>query len=266
MRRGGYTLLEVVLAIAIGLLIVAALYVALDTQFRYMASGRNAIAEGQLARGLLNRIAADIRQSLAVLPKSPTGGAPAAGASTGSADAATSSTGTAGESSTSPGQSGSTTGQANLGLTGDETQLTLYVSAVPRIGREDAEAQNGQSDQRRISYTIIPGAGLARQEVRAVTADDTLGADAPVSILAAEVVELRFRYYDPAAGDWVTTWDGTTTGPPLAVEVTLGIQQPDEGLDPGQTTRNIRYHRLVVAIPAAAVSQEQVDQQTGAGP
>ena len=53
--RAGYTLLEVLLALAISLLLVAALYMALDVQFRYMQSGQNAVAEGQLARGLLKR-------------------------------------------------------------------------------------------------------------------------------------------------------------------------------------------------------------------
>src|SRR5262249_10083630 len=85
--RPGYTLLEVILAIAIGLLIVAALYVALDVQIRYMHSGRNAVIEGQLARGLLTRITADIKLSMAMLPTDPTvtgaGSSGAAGGSSG---------------------------------------------------------------------------------------------------------------------------------------------------------------------------------------
>ena len=69
-RRAGYTLLEVVLAVGIGLLLVAALYVALDVQLRYMQAGRQIVAEAQLARGVLNRIATDIRAQMAMLPTS----------------------------------------------------------------------------------------------------------------------------------------------------------------------------------------------------
>jgi prepilin-type N-terminal cleavage/methylation domain-containing protein len=305
--RPGYTLLEVILAIAIGLLIVSALYVALDVQMRYMQSGRNAIIEAQLARGLLTRMSADIRASMAMLPTDPSiagnssgsgsgsgsgggstgapsasgaggsgsgGGSSSAGGSgsgggTGSGSSASGSgSGSSGSGSSSSGSSNQATGQFNYGISGNDTQLTLFISAIPRYSRTAADQQTGYADQRRVTYYLVPGQGLAYQEVRTVTETDSSGDPAPV-ILAKEVVDLQLRYYDPVAQQWTTSWDGTTSGPPMAVEIMLGIVADPE---PGTLVRQNKgatYCRAVVHIPSASIPQSAVDGsttgQTGSG-
>jgi prepilin-type N-terminal cleavage/methylation domain-containing protein len=266
-RRAGYTLLEVMLAIFIGVLLIAALYVALDVQLRYMQTGRNAVAEGQLARGILARMASDIRQHLGKQPAaasststtSTTTTTTAPTSSTTSTDAAAApAAGDAAASSTN--SLGST--QFNYGVQGDETSLMLFVSAVPRYGRNDIDNQNGVSDLRRIAYSLIPGTGLARIESRSFSTDDADLADATPDILAQEVLALSFRYYDGASGSWVTTWDGSTTGPPVAIEITLGLQPPVDMILPRREVPQPTYYRLVVAIPSAIIEQEATTGST----
>ena len=55
--RPAYTLLEVLLATAIGVLLLAALYIALDVQFTSAQAGRDTIERTTLARSLLARMA-----------------------------------------------------------------------------------------------------------------------------------------------------------------------------------------------------------------
>src|SRR6185312_10041374 len=58
--RRGFTLLEVLLASAIGLLILYSLYQAIDLHLRFAEAGRTVVEESTLARSVLSRISADI--------------------------------------------------------------------------------------------------------------------------------------------------------------------------------------------------------------
>ncbi|HMP03276.1 MAG TPA: type II secretion system protein GspJ [Gemmatales bacterium] len=248
-RRAGYTLLEVVVSISIGLLLLAALYVALDVQLRYMASGQRAVAEAQLARGLLNRVAADVRASLAMLPTAPT----VAAATGGTAGSATETEGE--EDETMQGDTGATQtavyGQYSFGLIGDGQQMTLFTSALPRLGSAQLETQLGMADQRRIVYGLVPGQGLVRQEVRNVASDDAFDPSASGEVLAPEVVALEFRYFDGLTGAWQTQWDGSVSGPPLAIEITLSLSPLEEFGN--EVSPMLSTYRLVVSVPTAAV-------------
>src|SRR5687768_10222310 len=51
-RRSGFTLLELVLALAIGVVLLAALYLALLTQFQHARSGRAVLDEAAMVRSL----------------------------------------------------------------------------------------------------------------------------------------------------------------------------------------------------------------------
>src|SRR5262245_15250571 len=148
LRRSAYTLLEVLLSLAIGLLLMAALYVALDIHMQYAETGRQVVQQATLARSLLTRIGNDITGSLAPpdlgrLLGSSSGNAgaqggaattPAAGTTgqTGTGQAATSGTQTA-----APATGGTATGlniaapAFNLTVQGDATHLSLFVARVP---------------------------------------------------------------------------------------------------------------------------------------
>ena len=221
-RRSGYTLLEVILAIGIGLLLVASLYAALNVQSRYMQNGRHAVAEGHLARGLLRRLAADIRLGLA-RPPIPWSQA---------------------------GQKGSSGEPWHFGIIGDEQQIMLFQTTVPSYRRPGAEAQVDFSDLRRVTYELMPGQGLCRRESRNVTGQQDLATEGSFDLLAAEVVGLRFRYFDDLAQAWVPTWESRMRGLPHAVEIILVFQQQGS-MRPKPTS-----YPMVVAVPAAGMSPE----------
>lgn len=67
-HRGGFTLLEVLLALLISSLIVAAVAGAIDFQLRAWESGRSEVEETQLARALLRRMADDLRSAVRYQP------------------------------------------------------------------------------------------------------------------------------------------------------------------------------------------------------
>ncbi len=257
-QRAGYTLLEVLLAIGIGLLIVAGLYVILNIQVGSMDLSRNLVGEAQLARGLMNRVARDVRLSLARLPGQASSTTQSTSTATTTTDpAATTGTDTATESTTTGTQTTPT--QFNQGLVGSEQELMLFVSGVPRYGVVDAQTQLGASDQRVVRYSVVPGVGLIREEGRIVLTTMTVE-DLTPTVLATEVLDLRFEYYDATTATWMGTWDGTTNGPPMAVRFTMTFQPPTEA---GRVPPPATTYSQVVAIPGAGVSQEWVNSQAG---
>src|SRR5207253_917962 len=101
-----------------------------------------------------------------------------------------------------------------------------------------ADGRGVNSDLRRVTYWLGGNGeplGLCREELRSVTADDANAPlppnvpDEPSYVLAEEVKSLRFRYFDGTS--WQDSWDGTAPGPdgptpkgpPLAIEITLGV-------------------------------------------
>src|SRR6266436_5932605 len=66
--RRGFTLLEVLLSAAIGVLLMAALYVAMNVQLDHAQAGREAVEQSLLVRALLRRMSNDITPSLAADP------------------------------------------------------------------------------------------------------------------------------------------------------------------------------------------------------
>jgi hypothetical protein len=272
MRRGGYTLLEVILAIGIGLVLVAGLYVALDVQMRYIQAGRQIVAEAQLARGVLDRIGSDMRSQLALLPMSAslmTLQQQVDAQSSGASGASSSSSGSSGgsssgsSSSSNSGSSGSSAAsqsaedpsqavQVNFGLTGDETTLTLTTNATPRYSLIESQTQITYCDQRQVLYYFQPGLGLMRQEIRNVLGTQAGDLESPPEAVAPEVQDLRFRYFDGST--WSSAWDqGAVFGPPLAIEITITLQPPLETMTGRYANRAPMTQRLVVTVPTAVV-------------
>src|SRR6516165_3852980 len=101
--RAGFTLLEVSLATAIGVVLLGALYVAVDLQLRHAQIAREMVEESTLARAILARIAGDIKQNIGPMrPATATGsgggqsGAATASTSSGAGASATPATGSSG--------------------------------------------------------------------------------------------------------------------------------------------------------------------------
>src|SRR5262245_50570718 len=64
-QRDGYTLLEVVLALAVASLLLGGLYVAMDLQCYGMRTGRDLTNRAEVARAVLNQFNRDISSNLA---------------------------------------------------------------------------------------------------------------------------------------------------------------------------------------------------------
>jgi hypothetical protein len=275
--RPAFTLLEVVLAAVIGVLLMGALYAFLQTQLRHTKAGRELIERSTLARALYNRMEADINTSLAPqLPQNPNassgqGSGSMAGGSGGSGGSATSNGTTSNSSSSTPSSTSATstssassagTATLNIGVQGDASHVVLSVSQQPRMASILSDPANPQviSDLRRITYWLVEGGGLARQDIMLASNDPTATATPPADeesyIIAEEVKSLSFSYFDGA--NWTDTWDGTTAGPdgvtpigpPVAIGITLGISFPSHDAR-AEGEPEIKTYRHVVVIPSA---------------
>jgi hypothetical protein len=281
--RPAYTLLEVILATTIAVLLLGALYVAVEIHLGYAQTGRDVVARSALGRALVARMVSDITPSLP--PYEPS----RFRSSSSSSSPSSSSSSPSSSSSSSGGQSSSGSGQQqqqpatesaaldpntsvlfNLGVQGDATTLTLYVSRLPRelntLPPEGEEERPALSDLRRITYWLAGGPdaplGLARQEVKIATSDEAQdlalpeGADEANFILAEEVRSLAFRYWDGQS--WLDTWDGTAAGsdgttpigPPLAIAIEIGVA-PTSARGRPVADADLTYYRHTVAIPTA---------------
>jgi len=279
-RRPAFTLLEVLLASAIAVLLMGALYVAVSIQLQHAQVARDLVQDSSLTRNLFARIAADAAPHLPPTIPNVTGSSSAAGSqqlASGATPAGGTTTGASGAASTDPssssGAAAAVTGLTgpvtfNLGVQGDSSRLTLYVSRVPRELAQlapDAVAPT-LSDERRISYWLAGGTasdsfGLARQEVKVATSDDALGnlppdiADEGNFVIAPEVRSLAFRYFDGSS--WQNSWDGTMAGPdgttpvgpPVAIEITIRLA-PAGAANP-DNEQSWKTYRHVVALPTA---------------
>jgi type II secretory pathway component PulJ len=241
-RRPGFTLLEIILALGIGLVLMFALFVMLNSQLSHSQAGRESIQEATLARAILTRISNDVAGSLG--PYDPRQATEAASGSDQEASAVTTTT---------------ETGTFNVGIQGDTKRLLLAVGRVPRelLGpeklRADVSALPKVSDLRRITYWVVEGQGLARQEVTRVTSEELDEIPPDVNdpgkyIIAPEVKSISFQYWD-VESSWVGDWDGsvpgvdgdTPIGPPAAIEIVIEL---DRGKD-----REPGRYRHVISVP-----------------
>jgi hypothetical protein len=215
--RPAFTLLEMVLAASITVLLLAALYVAVDIQLRHAATARDVVEQSTLARTLMNRIANDIEPSVnigdptryqqavaqqqAAANQSGTGTGGTGASSTGAAASSTGASGTsgtgggaaAGGTGSSSSSSTSTNGPPLFMLQGTTDTLTIWISRVPynpngtnnpNDPNSFAGAPSGFSDTRRIDYWLAGGGGLglARMEQTNLTDDDVLPGNSPPDV------------------------------------------------------------------------------------
>ena len=149
-RRRGYTLLEVILAVSISVVLIAALYFAMDTQFKHAQAAREVIEESTIVRALLTRITNDLapvqgpvnpflNASGAYVNSQTTTSGIGSTANNTAASSSSSSSGSSSSNSSSSSSSSSSTNanvinvsQTNIGVYGDNESVTFTVSRVPR--------------------------------------------------------------------------------------------------------------------------------------
>jgi hypothetical protein len=257
-------LLEVLLAMSIGVVLLGALYVAVDSQLRAAHLGRELVEQSKLARTLLSRMRAPIASAINLAnPSRYSNPSIMNGRSSGSssAQATASGTGTTSTTGSTSSTQTSTTDAVTIpfGIQGDSGQINIYQSTFPKenfvpVG---SDLPAPVSDTRRLTFWLASG-GLAMQEVKVITSQDVPNLIPPnvaedgYDILAPEVRSLTFSYWDGST--WQDSWDSTTLGtdgktpigPPRAVAIVIGLTKPGSSDD-----SDLTYHRHVVGIPTA---------------
>jgi prepilin-type N-terminal cleavage/methylation domain-containing protein len=259
--RSGFTLLEMILALLIGALLMTALYATLSSQVTHAQAGRDALQDATLARSILARLSSDIVASLG--PYDPRMQADSS-TSAASSEPSSAQTGAANSSNATstppPGESV----KFNIGVLGEANQLTLTVGRVPvelfapdKL-RLDANVLEKVCGLRRVTYWIVEGNGLYRQELSRVTSTDIDSEPTELDQgkrFASEVKSITFQYWDGSS--WTTNWDSSTPGadgdtpigPPAAIEIVIELSRPYVMVDGELVELEPRRYRHVVALP-----------------
>lgn len=190
--RSGWTLLEMMLALALTTLLLSAIYNAMHIFYRGVNTTRSNVERDQLARTVLRRVSDDLRSAVRYMPADTSGlsgaasggladAAAALGAATGgtgssgstpSIPSSTSSSGSGSSSSGSSGSSGSsdssdtstestdtTTAPPIPGVYGSSNYLQIDICRLPRPDEIAANASRGMptSEVRTVSYSMGQG-------------------------------------------------------------------------------------------------------------
>lgn len=313
----GFTLVEVLVALAMSTVLLLAVYGSLRMYWTITTTGRIQVEQAQLARAILRRIEVDAASVMYQPPETATdtGQAADSGSTSESESGSTESGGqtTLGLGAPTTPVSGSdaaatvdplaaassTSGDsamASLGIVGDSQNLMLHISRPSRslnyamVGTSSATAAGVDtrlSDLLSVSYFLAsssagglqaavaaqsttPGqtgssTGLARLEgdrmaisfADAGSKENQLAAAA--EIIAPEVIELQFRYFDGAV--WSDVWDTTANGRlPMAIEVTMGFEARQANIDPRVARKSGtptvgRVIRHVISVPMATPAE-----------
>lgn len=290
--RGGLTLLEVLLASALGIVLIGGIYAAIDQSWKMTASGKIELERQQIARAVMRRIELDLRAAMfSSAPSSSadeTEGLIAAISAVSSATGAT--TGTTTSTSTSNSTSTSTSStteedpwQTSLGIRGTATELTIDLSHARHTSSLIQSLNPLATDLQTVEYGMgaissslaedgAPGGRLVRLDADGMglvrsqgertsirdssekTSASAVGAlPGTPQMLAPEIQTIQFRYFSGVA--WQTEWDSVTMeGLPRAVEIVIVFEPPPVmGLMArAPVSARTDYYRMVVAIPTSS--------------
>ena len=268
-KRSGFTLLEVLLALALGVLLLSAVYSAIELHWKTADTGQIDMQRSQVARALLNQMAIDIRSVIFTEPDEY--------ATNDDED----------EDSETEGDSEDETvvevidptvayTESSVGVFGDSQTLVLHISKPIK----DASYEAG-SDLRSVSYFLAGSGSGTLQELASIKAveddEDSSGtglarmegdrlsmqfSDAEgdvesmveqTQLLAEEVAGLSFEYFD--GFDWLDAWDSLEMAAlPTAIRVTIEFHpvenEPDSFLQK-YASYSTNQFSLVVALPLA---------------
>ena len=302
-RRGGFTLLEVLLASALAVILMAALYVALDVQLRLADAGRESIEQATLTRAIVQRFENDLAGSVSpVAPAVETGrsgqGGSGSGAGASGAGAAAAGASGAGASGAAAGTSGAgTSGAGTTGMEGEAVtevvmsdtipfqagvigasdRLTIFTVKVAGQGKnlDETGEMPTPADIRRVTYWASDK-GLARQELPWLTSEQVINSTDPVAedgkeesdyVIAEEVTRVQFEYWDGSA--WSDTWDGRQTnadGKTLKgppMAIRIHFWLNVPGPNPGETVEKEFRHTVAVRSAAGPAVPDTETTQTG---
>ena len=280
-RSSGFTLLEVILALAIGTALMATVYVAASIHLQMADKGPAETAFTQRVTAVLELFEDDLHHVIA--PPPGLEDAVAEAATGGGNDLAL---GMSGNEEATEDQTPSVVGLP-FGLWGSADALVLYRTMLPTdFDLAEMLLAQGPAVPRPAVYRVMylaqsvtysdgtAGYAVYRSVVPAgfERAADELPLDPSAyphyRLLLERVTFVQFAYFD--GYDWVSEWGGATDPgpPPVAVELVLGVQPPPElgrmaqrnsaalaalyGIPAGSD-----IHRRVVAVPT--VDEELVE-------
>ena len=283
-RSAGFTLLEVILASALSLLLLAALYAALKLHLTYSQKAPERVRRSQQARAILARIARDVRAVVPPAPANPPGSGNTPSPSTTNPSATTTTT-----ASTSSSETTSSDAYSDAyGVLGGTDWMQLYIT-TSRPNLDDAEqavlagSVAQASSLVRVTYalTVLNGSpdsqgrtqrlALARSEVASIGAErmdsssDDADLHATTEYLGDGLAHVQFEYWDDTLVSWVESW-GTDVpiAPPRAIKVILSLEPPEEfvrtQLGMGGSSTWEPYYELV--IPISTWTSESATQET----
>ncbi len=332
-----FTLLEVILALALSVFVVASIAAAVRLQLVVLERQRQNIERSQIARNVLMMVKNDLRAAIQYKPADVTGldeltvsqAAIAGGAagvdpstlntsqidtsqldpsqldpallqsgqgagqpSSGSSGAAAPSQTTSGSFSSANQNIAAAAGEpVRPGLYGNSAEILIDISRLPRIDQYSPvmaagkqEAVSLPTDVKTVSYFVSdqtletnlpaigidqsPRGGLYRRQLdRAVGsfAFDIAGSMASVAetkLIATEIVEIRFQYFD--GEDWQADWDSDQqNGFPLAIEKIVIVDSRRNTGSANEPLNNLEFdqdymqiYRSVVNLPIAEILPE----------
>jgi prepilin-type N-terminal cleavage/methylation domain-containing protein len=273
--RRAFTLLELLVALGLSVLLIAAVYSGINLYWKYSVAGQEEVQRLQVARAALRAIELDLRSVVYHAPDTPgTSSSGSSGSSSSGSSSGFSGSGSSGSASSSTSTDMrvvSSTEQAyttaTSGLFGDATSLMLHVSqparelSTPAAG-DPLGPTSRTSDLVMVSYYLsgtgtggiqgnLPASGLARTRgdrmamMFAGPQSNTATGFGEPELLAPEIVGLRFLYYDGL--NWLTEWDSTLLGGlPRAVQIELEFAPPETTVSETNTPLT---QTLTVALP-----------------
>ena len=244
-RRRGFTLLEVILALALTVVVLGLVGLGIHVQLAVATTSRDQVEEAQLARVLLQRIADDLRNAIPFQP--PQSSSSSSSSSSGTAGQAGSSgasgmAGSSGSSGTSSNSSDSSSSTAPLsgGIFGTTQAIQIETTRRPKatlaslqVAGSDPTQPARLSDIRVITYSLgapvsvdlsqqsppsVSGAGLYRHEqdraefFYGTQNGQTDESDPATELLAPEVVDFHVTYYGGTGGTSSTSASSGTSG------------------------------------------------------
>ncbi len=311
--RQAYSLLEVLLALALSVVVFAAIAMAIRIHLVALSHQQTMIERKQIARSVLSMMANDLRAAIQYKAADYSGlenllatqqlatadalSALTAAAESGSPDDLLALE-TDEESTEASNEEQAEESQVIIeeevsfrpSMIGNESVLMLDISRLPRIDQynplivSSETLMQSASDVKSIAYFFSSASGGVESEVDFEDAAETGGLyrrevdravaafmedfglvsqpDAQSKLLAAEIAEVRFRYFD--GSDWQSAWDSEEdNGFPSAIEITIVIDP--SRISKANTTyvyngfdrETMETYRSVVHLPVAEVIEEE---------
>ncbi len=282
-RCSAYTLLEVILALALTTVILALVSMAMYIHFGVAEKSRGQVEEARLARTLLQHIADDLRNSI---PFTPTAGTSTTASGTNTTSASVTST-TSDSGQVIPAGICGTAQCLQMDTTRRVRPVGMpkplmgdYANCIPladvktvtySLGNSGAATPGGSGD-----VATAAQYGLYRREVdrpayvAAMQQGQSNVLSQATTVLAPEVVNVQFTYYDGTST--YDQWDSNTQGKlPIAIRVAIMIRHatvksPNASATATADNSSFGIYDMLVALPNAEVQPSQGGEQSSGSP